>query len=538
MAKTMARKEATSAGRPRRSRRQRARLRRCMLAVVAVGGITSALAGALPHFMGGHHSTQDNDSQGWAGYFATQQPVQAGRRNPTSEVRTEPLAIENLTRSGAADEEALGTVAASAWQDDGLPSLNEWINLPKNARFPGAIVVLPKNVRLGTIVVLRDSALAHANSTLQGVGETLGYGDTTAHDTGGSARPSTSGNSRNASARSTSAGSGSSGAHGGSPTLASSGSSSSASSPPSGAAVESGASESASGSANDNPTAGPSVAGNSTNGGEGSTDNFKTTAPSSNDDTDTPVVLADSASSDNLNNDAGANGSGSGNDPSASASAPTNTRGGAGSDDDGPSAAPGETITGNDNGPKGPLIVDGELDGTATIDGDVIVLADGTLSPGHSPGDRLINGNLLNDGLLLIELEGENVGEFDRLFVTGEVSANAALVEFAFQAGFVPKAGDVFSFLFANSDLNDLFVNGEFDPQQIDFFSTGLPSELIADVVLVDGHFTMNPIGHSGPEQFLQRLDLVIVEVSEPVPFGLFAIGGLMLAFSRRITRR
>jgi hypothetical protein len=493
-----------------------------MLAVVAVGGITSALAAALPDFIGGPGSTEHSDSEGWAGYFATQQPSQVGRRNPTPEIRAERPATENLTSSNATDKEALGTVAASAWQDNGLPSPNEWINLPKDARFPGAIVVLG------------DSALADASSTLQVIGGTSGYDDTTAGYAGGAAGDpaGTVGNSGNGNAGSTGAGSGS----GGSPTLAASGSLRSASRSPSGSpssiALGSATSESASGSANDNPAAAASVAENARGDGESSTEDSNPTSPSSNNDTD-------SASSDSPNNDSGANGSGSGS--------------GTGSGDDGPSATPGQTITGNDTGPTGPLIVDGELGGTTPIDDDVVVLADGTLSPGHSPGELPLNGSLELNGSLLIELEGENVGDFDRLFVAGDVSANAALVEFAFEAGFVPEAGDVFSFLFANGGLDDLFLNGELDPQQIDFFSTGLSSELIADVVLVEGAFTTGPIGQSVPGQFSQRLDLVILEarggqslsltlnraeVSEPVPFGLFAIGGLMLAFSRRITRR
>jgi len=96
----------------------------------------------------------------------------------------------------------------------------------------------------------------------------------------------------------------------------------------------------------------------------------------------------------------------------------------------------------------------GLLGGSGVINGNVV--NSGIVSPGNSPGVLTINGNFTqtSNGTLLIELASTSV--FDQLIVNGDASL-AGTLQIASFGGFVPKFGQQFDFLLANS------ISGEFD---------------------------------------------------------------------------
>jgi T5SS/PEP-CTERM-associated repeat protein len=88
----------------------------------------------------------------------------------------------------------------------------------------------------------------------------------------------------------------------------------------------------------------------------------------------------------------------------------------------------------------------GVLNGNGTIVGDV-VNAGGIIAPGNSPGMLTIDGSLtMHSGILQIEVEGLEPGQFDVLNVLGDIDLAGSTIEFLFE-GFLPQAGDSFDFL-------------------------------------------------------------------------------------------
>jgi len=100
---------------------------------------------------------------------------------------------------------------------------------------------------------------------------------------------------------------------------------------------------------------------------------------------------------------------------------------------------------------------DGELNGSGTIRGDVVidsqVIDSGTVTidPGNSPGLLTIDGNFMASGAIPttfnIEIGGYDPGiDFDQFHVTGNAEFNNFLVNFIF-GSFVPNVGDSFDWL-------------------------------------------------------------------------------------------
>jgi len=88
----------------------------------------------------------------------------------------------------------------------------------------------------------------------------------------------------------------------------------------------------------------------------------------------------------------------------------------------------------------------------------------GTISPGNSPGTLTIDGDYEQDGgLLKIEMAGTLPAQFDVLAVTGNAMLGGTL-SLDFIDGFVPHAGDAFTFLnVAGSTVGnfaDILVHG------------------------------------------------------------------------------
>ena len=99
--------------------------------------------------------------------------------------------------------------------------------------------------------------------------------------------------------------------------------------------------------------------------------------------------------------------------------------------------------------PLPPLTVtDGlTLTGSTVIDSTLLVSAGGTINPGNSPGVMEVNGDFILVGLLEIEIEGSDAGEFDLLDVTGDVYLSAGTVRLQFETDADVSAGDSIVFL-------------------------------------------------------------------------------------------
>ena len=100
-------------------------------------------------------------------------------------------------------------------------------------------------------------------------------------------------------------------------------------------------------------------------------------------------------------------------------------------------------------------ILGGEILGSGTINGSV-VNSSGLLSPGHSPGSLILNGNYTEGaaGALLIELGGLGSGQFDYLDVDGTDSLGGTL-EIGFLDRFHPMIGNTFHIMDFNSRTGD-----------------------------------------------------------------------------------
>lgn len=145
------------------------------------------------------------------------------------------------------------------------------------------------------------------------------------------------------------------------------------------------------------------------------------------------------------------------------------------------------------------------LQGAGQINGDVQLvslafsLADPqpVLSPGQSAGTLNIDGNLLLDGALVqIELGGVAPAEFDRITVTGQVSAPPSdpedpfdfyevTVVFSLLPGFAPQLGDQFTFLTAGSfaDLSGLSYDFSALPVNLAYQVDSTPNALTLTVI-------------------------------------------------------
>lgn len=107
---------------------------------------------------------------------------------------------------------------------------------------------------------------------------------------------------------------------------------------------------------------------------------------------------------------------------------------------------------------------DGTLKGTGTVIGDVLVTAGGTLSPGHSVGEFVIDGDLtLDGGTLLLEIGGSGAGEYDQLSVPGLLILDGTL-RLSFVDSFAPELGASFQLdLFQATALAGAFSSVQVD---------------------------------------------------------------------------
>jgi len=100
----------------------------------------------------------------------------------------------------------------------------------------------------------------------------------------------------------------------------------------------------------------------------------------------------------------------------------------------------------------------GVLKGTGTVIGDVLISTGGTLSPGHSAGEFVIDGDLtLAGGTLLLEIGGSDAGQYDQVSVSGLLTLGGTLL-LSFIDGFAPEQGTSFQLdLFQATALGGAF---------------------------------------------------------------------------------
>lgn len=155
----------------------------------------------------------------------------------------------------------------------------------------------------------------------------------------------------------------------------------------------------------------------------------------------------------------------------------------------------GQVTVGNASAPldRGVTIGSGgSLTGNGTVFGNVLVEGGGTsgfggtVTPGNSPGKLTIEGDFyLSAGAILgLEVAGTQAGFYDELTVSGIAHfAPESRIEFTFLDGFLPKAGDNFSFVVAQGGIEGL-TNENFHFNNID-------SSFLYDLKVEDGRFTL-----------------------------------------------
>lgn len=111
----------------------------------------------------------------------------------------------------------------------------------------------------------------------------------------------------------------------------------------------------------------------------------------------------------------------------------------------------GETINHGEINRTSIDILGGNLSGTGTLNGAVNIGLGATVTPGSSPGQLTINGDLHSNGNYVIEIAGLSSGQFDVLDINGNAFFTGGNFEFDFIDGFLPSVGDHWDFLLADS---------------------------------------------------------------------------------------
>jgi hypothetical protein len=112
----------------------------------------------------------------------------------------------------------------------------------------------------------------------------------------------------------------------------------------------------------------------------------------------------------------------------------------------------------------------GEITGIGHLNAMLRVSGGCTVGPGFSPGTLTLGGDLdFEGGTLAVQIAGLSAGLFDVLDVSGKAVFSGGTIEFSFEDGFVPNAGDRIPFLLAD-DLGGL--------DKVSFIARGLPGGL------------------------------------------------------------
>jgi hypothetical protein len=138
--------------------------------------------------------------------------------------------------------------------------------------------------------------------------------------------------------------------------------------------------------------------------------------------------------------------------------------------------------------------------GTINLCGACRVDNGGEISPGLSPGTLTINGDYdqLPGGVLVIEYEGLDAGQFDILHVTGATTL-AGRLEVHFRGGFSPPDPEAFihSQFFVEADGG---ITGDYDERIYAFPDLFADFDNDGDKDLLDVAAFQNCFGLSGPD--------------------------------------
>lgn len=133
------------------------------------------------------------------------------------------------------------------------------------------------------------------------------------------------------------------------------------------------------------------------------------------------------------------------------------------------------------------LSASGRISGEGTIIGNIVNA--GRISPGSSPGVLSIEGDLLNQGL--IELEIESLTEFDEIFTTGTFESGGVIS--ISLVGYEPNLAETFDLLDFGSFLDTGYV--------FDFSNAALNPGLTWDTTMfeIDGSIGVSAVPEPGP---------------------------------------
>ncbi len=161
--------------------------------------------------------------------------------------------------------------------------------------------------------------------------------------------------------------------------------------------------------------------------------------------------------------------------------------------------------------PNGYTLSNGQrLEGTGTVQGNLILGEGATLAPGSGPGTLAVQSNLVmtNDSIFEVELNGTTpVSEYDQLQMSGtQLSLYSPALNVLL--GFTPNVGDTFQIVTGFSAVSGTFNN--------------LPD---------DSTFTV------GSTQF--QIDygtsgITLIVVLEPATLGILLLGTIIVRFRRR----
>lgn len=137
-------------------------------------------------------------------------------------------------------------------------------------------------------------------------------------------------------------------------------------------------------------------------------------------------------------------------------------------------------------------ITGGSLTGSGTVtatDVPLEVMAGASIDPGNSPGTLHVGGDLLCVGCdLNIEIGGTSSGLFDVLEIAGAATLTAINLHLSFIDGFLPVAGDGFSFLTAAGGFTDFATLRIFDVlSTVTVEGQGLAPDFAYGFIFTDG---------------------------------------------------
>jgi len=167
--------------------------------------------------------------------------------------------------------------------------------------------------------------------------------------------------------------------------------------------------------------------------------------------------------------------------------------------------------------------------GTDPFIGDLIADEGITVSPGYSPGHKIIDGDftLQAGGLLEMEFAGTDTALFDVLDVKGDAIFEAGSIHFKFIYDFEPTINDSFDFLFA--DTISGFAMDDPDRLAISIFGLPIGLELAVDEGQTnDGRSKLTLRVISG------ITGLQPITVPEPATLALICLGLAGMAYRRK----